>query len=61
VVTLDELREAYPDWQIVVGYITAASRPDARVLYAHRGAVTLTAFSEQDLARALQQSAGEHD
>jgi len=51
---LDQLRGEFPDWQIGSVWATAATGPDARRLYAQRGAILLTAWEAAELAASIR-------
>jgi hypothetical protein len=47
---VEQLRAAYPCWQFGVLWITAATGPDIRRLWASRGIVFLSSWSADALA-----------
>lgn len=51
---LDGLRERFPGWEFGVQWITAASGPDRRQIVARRGAVTLSAWTADGMAEAIE-------
>ena len=51
---LTKLREEFPAWGFGTVWATAASGPDRRRIWARRGDVTLTAWSAQELAAAIE-------
>jgi hypothetical protein len=55
---LDELREQYPDWKIREDWLVVASGPDRKRYVASRACITVTAWTVEDLARAIRQTAG---
>jgi hypothetical protein len=57
---LDQLRDTFPGWIFGAFWITAASGPDRRRLWALRGPVAVTAWDAGTLAaRIRQEEAGE--
>jgi hypothetical protein len=51
---LDQLRGDFPGWQFGTIWVTAASRPDARRVYAQRNGVLLTAWTTAQLAADIR-------
>jgi len=51
---LDQLREQFPGWRFGTVWATAASRPDARRLWATRDGVTVTAWNAAALAEDIR-------
>ena len=49
-----ELRENYPAWNFGSVWVTVASGPDIRWLWASRDGVLLTAWSAAELARDIR-------
>ena len=48
------LRQDYPAWEFGSVWITAASGPDARQLWASRDGVLLSAWTAAELAREIR-------
>ena len=50
---LEQLRGQYPDWQFGTVWVTAASRPDARRLWASKDQILLTAWTVPELRMGI--------
>ncbi len=57
---LDWLREQFPGWRFGTIWASAATGPDARRIYATRGAVTITAWNAAALAADIRHSEREN-
>jgi hypothetical protein len=56
---LDQLRATFPDWEIEARWTVAGTGPDSRYLLAHKGDVTVSAWTAADLAAEMRrQDAG---
>jgi hypothetical protein len=51
---IEQLREQFPDWEIESRWTVAGTGPDSRYLLAHKGAVTVTAWTAGDLAAEIR-------
>jgi hypothetical protein len=51
---LEQLRATFPAWEVEAQWTTAGSGPDRRCLLAHRGDVTVSAWTAEDLAEAIR-------
>jgi len=51
---LDRLRDRFPDWRIGARWVSAASGPDRRLVWATREGKTLTSWSAAALARDIE-------
>jgi hypothetical protein len=51
---LAQLRDMFPDWEIVARWTVAGTGPDARYLLAHKGDVTVSAWTAEDLAAEIR-------
>jgi hypothetical protein len=62
---LDQLREEFPTWRFGTIWVSAASGPDARRLWASKGTVRLAAWDAAGLRMAVTakevNGGGEHD
>jgi hypothetical protein len=54
---LVQLREQFPEWDIEARWTVAGTGPDSRYLRAHRGGVTLSAWTPADLAAEIRREA----
>jgi hypothetical protein len=50
---VDQLRAAFPLWDIGSAWVTSASGPDFRLLTARRAGVRFAAFSAAELERVM--------
>ncbi len=57
---LDMLRGDFPEWDIETAWITVNSGPDRQHLLAHRGRLTLTAWTAAGLRRAIEEIGAEN-
>jgi hypothetical protein len=48
------LREQFPSWEIEARWTVAGTGPDSRYLLAHKGDVTVSAWSAEDLAAEIR-------
>ena len=55
---LAQLREQFPDWDIEARWTVAGTGPDSRYLRAHRGGVTVSAWTPEDLAAEIRRETG---
>ena len=55
---LAQLRKQFPDWEIEARWTVAGTGPDSRYLRAHRGGVTVTARTTEDLATEIRRETG---
>jgi len=55
---LAQLREQFPDWEIEPRWTVAGTGPDARYLLAHKGDVTVSAWTAADLAAEIRRETG---
>jgi len=55
---LAQLREQFPDWDIEARWTVAGTGPDSRYLLAHKGGVTLSAWTPADLAAEIRRDTG---
>ena len=55
---LAQVREQFPDWEIEPRWTVAGTGPDSRYLLAHRGDVTVTAWTAGDLAAEIRRETG---
>jgi hypothetical protein len=51
---LEQLREQFPDWEIEPRWTVAGTGPDSRYLLAHKGDVTVSAWTTADLAAKIR-------
>ena len=51
---LEQLREQFPTWEIEAKWTVAGTGPDARYLLAHKGDVTISAWTAEDLAAEMR-------
>ena len=51
---LAQLREQFPDWEIEPLWTVAGTGPDSRYLLAHKGDVTVSAWTAEDLAAGIR-------
>ena len=57
---LAQLREVFPDWEIEPRWTVAGTGPDSRYLLAHKGDVTVSAWTPEDLATEIRRETGAH-
>lgn len=57
--SLDQLRQQFPDWDITVSWVTAATGPDYRHLVAERDGLVLTGHTAADLTAKIRQAEAE--
>jgi hypothetical protein len=55
---LERLREQFPGWDIEARWTVAGTGPDSRYLLAHKGDVTLSAWTPEDLAAEIRRETG---
>ena len=55
---LEQLRDMFPDWDIEARWTVAGTGPDARYLLAHKGDVTISAWTAEDLAAEIRRETG---
>jgi hypothetical protein len=55
---LGRLRATFPDWEIEARWQAAPSGPDKRYLLAHKGDVTVSAWTAEDLAAEIRRETG---
>ena len=55
---LAQLRELFPVWDIEARWTVAGTGPDSRYLLAHKGGVTLSAWTPADLAAEIRRDTG---
>jgi hypothetical protein len=51
---LAQLRKQFPDWDIEARWTVAGTGPDSRHLLAHKGDVTVSAWTPADLAAEIR-------
>lgn len=54
---LDSLREQFPAWEFEARWLTAGTGPDRKVLLAHHGDVTVSAWTAAQLAAEIGRQA----
>jgi hypothetical protein len=53
------LADEFPEWRVEERWLASVSKADVRILVAHRGEVSVSGFTAEDLARAIRQSGGD--